>query len=94
MNVPINIDINAAVTLYYSRHEITAKDIETIFKCGKTTAQGLKRMARDEQDKAQIPFYNAHAVNVENAYKVWGLDIKKLERAQNHPKIRLGVMEG
>lgn len=91
MNVPTTVNINTAVTLYYQKTELTSKDISAIFGCCKSTANMLKRSARAEQDKAQIPAYNSRAVNTEFAFKQWGLDIKRLERAQNHPKIRLGV---
>ena len=93
-DVPTNINIDSAVTLYHTRMELTTGDIQQIFGCGATKANQLRRMARAEQDKAEIPAYNAHAVNAESAYKTWGLDIKKLERAQKHPKIRVGEVTG
>ena len=92
-DVPTTINIDAAVTLYYARMELTTKDIRQIFDCGATKANQLRRMARAAQDRDNVPSYNAHAVNAESAYKTWGLDIKKLERAQGHPKIRLGAGE-
>lgn len=91
VNVPTNINTDAAVTLYYTRNELSTSDIMGIFDCSETTARGLKKAARAVQDQKQVPSYNARAVNVQVAYEVWGLDIKKLERAQNHPKIRLGA---
>ena len=90
INVPTNVNIDAAVTLYYARTEIEAKDIQTIFGCGASKAQQLKRAALEAQDADHVPYFNAHAVNVEGAYKTWGLDIKRMERAQKHPKLRLG----
>lgn len=89
-NVPTTVNIDTAVTLYYSRTEIGTSDIQTIFGCGASKAQQLKRVAREAQDADNVPFYNAHAVNVEVAYKTWGLDVKRMERAQKHPKLRLG----
>lgn len=90
ISVPTNVNIDTAVTLYYSRTEIETKDIMEIFGCGATKANQLRRMARDAQTKAGKPFYNARAVNVEIAYGAWGLDVKRMERAQKHPKLRLG----
>lgn len=89
-NVPTTVNIDTAVTLYYSRTEIGTSDIQAIFDCGRTKATQLKRMAQAAQDADNIPAYNASAVNVERAYKTWGLDIKRMERAQKHPKLRLG----
>ena len=94
MNVPPTVNIDSAVALYYAKTEITTRDICAIFGCCKTTANLLKKQAREVQDRDGTPLYNARAVNVETAFRAWGLDIKRLERAQNHPKIRLGVMEG
>lgn len=94
MNVPTTIDIDAAVTLYYGQHEITTSDIQMIFGCGKTKANELRKAARAEQDAAGVRSYNASAVNVEKAYETWGLDIRRLERAQKHPKLRLGGVSG
>ena len=93
MNVPIDVNIDAAVTLYYARHEIDTKDVMQIFNCGKSKAQQLKKAARGVQDFRGVASYNARAVNTEVAFEVWGLDIKRLERAQKHPKIRLGAGE-
>lgn len=93
MNVPTTINIDTAVTLYYAQTELTTGNICSIFGCGKTTANGLKKMARKEQDKANVPSYNARAVNTETAYRAWGLDIKRLERAQKYPRLRMGAGE-
>lgn len=91
VNVPTTVNIDTAVTLYYSKTEITTRDICAIFGCCKTTANLLKRDARAVQINDCVPFYNARAVNVETAFRAWGLDIKRLERAQKHPKLRLGA---
>lgn len=89
-NVPTNVNIDEAVTLYYARTEIETKDIQTIFGCSASKANHLKKMAREAQDADNIPYYNARAVNVESAYRTWGLDVKRMERAQRHPKLRMG----
>lgn len=91
VNVPTTVNIDTAVTLYYAKTEITTRDICAIFGCCKTTANLLKKQAREVQDRDGTPFYNARAVNVETAFQAWGLDIKRLERAQKHPKLRLGA---
>ena len=92
-DVPTTINIDNAVTLYHTRMELTTEDIRQIFGCGATKANQLRRMARAAQDRDNVPSYNAHAVNAESAFRAWGLDIKKLERAQKHPKIRVGAGE-
>lgn len=93
MNVPTNVNINTAVTLYYSKNELTTGDICAIFGCCKSTANLLKKAARAEQDKANVKSYNARAVNTEFAFRHWGLDVKRLERAQKCPKLRMGAGE-
>lgn len=90
-NVPTTVNIDTAVTLYYAKTEITTRDICAIFGCCKTTANLLKKQALEVQKKDGTPLYNARAVNVETAFRAWGLDIKRLERAQKHPKLRLGA---
>lgn len=91
VNVPTTVNIDTAVALYYSKTEITTRDICAIFGCCKTTGNLLKKQARAAQINEGVPFYNARAVNVETAFRAWGLDIKRLERAQKHPKLRLGA---
>ena len=91
MNVPTNVNIDAAVSLYYAKTELTTSDICAIFDCSETKGRQLKNAARTVQDKDGTPSYNARAVNTETAFRVWGLDIKRLERAQQHPKIRMGA---
>lgn len=91
MNVPTTVNVDTAVTLYYAKTEITTRDICAIFGCCKTTANLLKKKAREVQDRDGTPLYNARAVNVETAFRAWGLDIKRLERAQKHPNLRLGA---
>ncbi len=91
MNVPTDVKIDAAVTLYYTKTELTTSDICAIFDCSPTTARKLKKAAREAQVSEGTPFYNGRAVNTETAFRVWGLDIKRLERAQKHPKIRTGA---
>lgn len=91
VNVPTSVNVDTAVTLYYSKTEITTRDICAIFGCCKTTANLLKKQAREAQINDGVPFYNARAVNVETAFRAWGLDIKRLERAQKRPKLRLGA---
>ena len=93
MNVPTTVNIDTAVSLYYAKTELTTGDICAIFGCCKTTGNLLKKAARTEQDKANVPSYNARAVNTETAFRVWGLDIKRLERAQKYPRLRLGAAE-
>ena len=91
VNVPTTVNIDTAVALYYSKTEITTRDICAIFGCCKTTGNLLNKQAREAQINDGVPFYNARAVNVETAFREWGLDIKRLERAQKHPKLRLGA---
>lgn len=91
MNVPTNVNVDTAVALYYGKTEITTGDICAIFGCGKTTANLLKKTARAVQDREGTPSYNGRAVNVETAFRVWGLDVKRLERAQKYPRLRMGA---
>ena len=50
VNVPTNINTDAAVTLYYTCNELSTSDIMSIFDCSETTARKLKKAARAVQD--------------------------------------------
>lgn len=80
-NVPQVRDHAEALRLYREQTEIGTGDIAAIFGVSPSTARRLKSVVRERMAEDKTPSYNANLVNVETAYKTWGLDVRKLERA-------------
>lgn len=80
-NVPQVADHAEALRLYREQTEIGTGDIAAIFGVSETTARRLKKVVRERMAEENTPSYNSSFVNVETAFKTWGLDVKKLERA-------------
>lgn len=89
VNVPSVKNPAAAVKLYYEQTEIGTEDILTIFGCSRSTATKLKARAREEMANGKIPSFNTTKVNVEAAFRAWGIDVKRLEKGLNRPVLRL-----
>ena len=90
-----NIDIKAALKIYYSNPgEIGSKEIKQIFcnEISESTIARLKKEVRKAMAQADPPVkvWNPAKIDTETAYKVWGLDVIKLER--NYLKLqKLGL---
>ena len=91
VNVPQVKDHALALSLYYGQTEISAKDISAIFGVSPSTAQKLKARAREEMAANHTPSWNPRMVNTEDAYRSWGIDVSKMERATK--KLRFGTEE-
>lgn len=87
VRIPQVSDHRYAIELFYSRTELSTGDIRELFKSASDVrisgerALKLKEMAREKQIEDGVPIYDAQRVNTEVAYKVWGIDIHKLEKA-------------
>ena len=80
MRIPQLPSIENAIQIYYEKTMLFTRDIKAIFKCSPVTAGNLKRFAEEKIAEKNIPVWNAGAVDTEEAFKAWGLDIKDLER--------------
>ena len=81
MRIPQIKSLNSAIRLYYSRIELSSKDIKELFmgNISKPTITRLKKLAREQMIKDDITAWNATCVNTRTAFKAWGLDINDLE---------------
>lgn len=87
VRVPQIIDLKTAVELYYTRSELSNKDIERLFgHLSSATISRLKGKARQKMVEDNVPCWNARLVNTQVAYKTWGLAIEDLE--QRYEKLK------
>lgn len=78
VNLPDNI--SGAVETYYSKIELSTKDIENMFACSRSTAQKLKDMARKlMREEERMPFNKANVLT-DVAFRAWSIDIDDLEK--------------
>ena len=79
----MNFSIEAAIELYYSQNDLSTTDIKKIFGCSECTAVSLKKKVKEEVAKLDVKerpvVFEAKNVNMEFAFKVWGLDVRELE---------------
>ena len=80
MRTPQLKDIGKAVQLYYRLIDLSAADIMELFGCSRSTANKLKKAAKQAETEQGVQAIDAERAMTENAYKVWGLDIDDLER--------------
>lgn len=81
MNIPEIAGIEDALRIYYNNSELGNKEITALFGRHSTaTISRLKRIAKDDMAVNNILSYGANKVNTDTAYKVWGIDIKDLEK--------------
>lgn len=76
-----NINLEAALRLYYERLELSCDDIRDIFgdMCPSTVTR-LKNKARKQMVEDNSQVWNARNVNTASAFKAWGLDPAELEK--------------
>ena len=81
-------DRDAAIKAYYGNGYIGSKEIRTIFGLKSDSAVcRVKNTVRDAELKLGIPVGIIRGcVSVKAAFKVWGLDIKELERNRQRLK--------
>jgi len=80
MYIPSITSIENALKVYYENDEIGNSEIKCLFGCrSSATISKLKRIAKTEMIKRNIPTFNGYKVNTAIAYDVWGIDINDLE---------------
>jgi DNA-binding Lrp family transcriptional regulator len=80
MYIPSITSIETALTIYYEHAEIGNKEIKDLFGCrSSATISRLKRLAKTEMIKKDVPTFNAYKVNTAVAYDAWGIDVEDLE---------------
>ncbi len=93
VRVPQPVSTETAIQLYYSKTELSNKDIAILFgKIGSARITKLKNLAEKKRKDAQVQLWNAFNVNTKIAYQAWGIDIDELERRYNRLK-KLGLQE-
>ena len=86
-----NIDV--ALRLYYTKHELGNKEITELFgKLSSSTIAQMKNEVLEKMDELQTPKYRYHTVNTEVAYDVWGINVAELER-KRAKLIKLGLLQ-
>lgn len=87
VRVPQITDLGTAIEIYYSRSELSNKDIERLFgHLSSATVSRLKGKARQKMIEDNVPSWNARLVNTRAAYEAWGIGIDDLE--QRYEKLR------
>ena len=76
----MKLNIEKAVETYYSKFELSSKDIMDLLECSRTSAAALKKTAYKQQIEDGRKTFFASNVNTESAYKSWGLDIGEIEK--------------
>lgn len=79
MKRPEVMNTEAAIRHYYGTGYIGNREMLEIFgNRGAATISRLKKAAREEEVKQQIPEVVPNKVNVRVAYQVWGIDVEML----------------
>ena len=80
MYIPTITSIENALKIYYGNSEIGNREIRILFGSRSTaTVSRLKRLAKSEMLKRDMPTFNAYKVNTAIAFDVWGIDVEDLE---------------
>lgn len=83
MRIPQIKSLETAISLYYTRIELSSSDIKSLFAGGRdissSTVSRLKKLAREQMIIDEVMPLNAVCVNTRSAYKAWGLDVSDLE---------------
>ena len=87
VNIPPIASIENALRIYYSHSELGNNEIKSLFgKTSSNTIARLKRYARDEMMKRNIPSFGINNVNTAVAFDVWGIDVEDLEKRMQKMK--------
>jgi len=87
VNTPPITSIDSALFIYYNHAELGNKEIASLFgKRSSATVARLKRLAKDEMSRREIPSYGINRVNTIVAFEVWGLDVQELEERRDKLK--------
>ena len=69
-------DIDVIMDIYYNKPVLTTADIMRLFNCGRTVAN----KKRKEAQAAEKTLYSESTANTAQAFQLWGIDIKDIER--------------
>ena len=87
MNIPSITSIDDALRIYYTHSELGNKEIASLFgRRSSATVARLKRIAKDEMCRREIPSYGANRVNTKIAFEVWGIEVGDLEKRMKKMK--------
>ena len=79
--------LDTAIRLYYENDELDNRDIRMLFEdMSASTITKMKNAVLAKMTEEGTVRHRRHTVNTEVAYKVWGLDIDKLEK--NRAKLK------
>ncbi len=75
------LNIAAAIELYYSKNELSTADIMHLFGCSRSYARTRKLQVQQQAavDQVYPVVFDANAVNTDYAFRVWGLNVEELE---------------
>lgn len=75
------LNMAAAIELYYSQNDLSTADIMRIFGCSRSYARTRKLQVQRQAAAEQVcpVVFDANSVNAEYAFRVWGLDVEELE---------------
>lgn len=81
VRIPQIRSIQTALTLYYTKSELSNRDIVELFdgKLSSATVARLKQRAREQMISDGVQAWNSQCVNVKAAYTAWGLSVNDLE---------------
>jgi len=80
MNVPTITNIDTAISIYYTHSELGNKEILTLFgRLSPVTIARLKKEVKAKMNEEQVCSYGINRINTEIAFKLWGIDVKRLE---------------
>jgi hypothetical protein len=81
MNIPPITSIDNALKIYYNHSEIGNREITALFgRHSSATVARLKKLAKGEMDKREIPSYGINKINTAVAFQIWGIDVFDLEK--------------
>lgn len=79
VRIPAFLDLREAVKIYYSKMDLSVKDIIALFGISKSTAVKLKALAMESCREHHTPIWSATRVPTNQAFTAWGYDIAELE---------------
>jgi len=87
MYIPKISNIENALKVYYENPEIGNREIILLFGNRSTvTISKLKKIARAEMIKKDVPSFSANKVNTRIAYIAWGIDVNDLQERRKKLK--------
>lgn len=74
-------DFELAIEMYYGKVELSTADIRKLFNdCSVSSANKLKKIAKEAMDHEGKMAWNGGNVLTEIAYRAWNIDIADIEK--------------